>query len=671
MANYRKSFNLRNGVQIDDDNFIVNANGLVGIGTSIPTAILDVRGDAKVVGLVTANNLYAGIATVGVLTVTQGLSVSGVVAATSFVGSAAGLTGIYAVAVDGWNVNSGTISTTSNVGIGTTIPNGTLQIGTGVTINANGNATYSGTITAASLSGSLNASNLTGTIDNARLPANINSSGIITATTFVGNLTGTATTASSISSNSNLIVNSVSSAFSTSGISTVHTTLHVPGNIGVGTLTPNTQIHVRKFGISSVQLTSDGSNSSIITFGRNVNIGTGSSNAQFRFGNTNGTYPSSTEQSLDIINYDIGNLNFYLNPGGAGTGSYNWFSPTLSRIMTLTSSGNLGINSNSPSDALSVIGNAKISGVTTVGSLTASSATVNGTIGVATNSSSYALQVGNDPSSSNGVGISSNGNIIASGIVTATQFVGDGSGLTGIVASGTGVVIQDEGGNIGTAATINFVGAAVTATISGGVASIQIANHYSNIAGIATYATTAGVATNAQGLTGTPNVVVGIITATSFRGDGSQLTGISTATGKFIDNAAGIHTTSAVGIKTDLPKSDLQVARYGVSSGIGTFIAVVSTEQIVDQFNVSTFDFRTAEYTLHIQHANGIQAQKVLVMQDGTTAYSNEFAIMYTTSNPLVSVSSTISAGVCQLRVTPQTGVTGITTYRFSRETLL
>ena len=44
MANYRKSFNFRNGVQVDNDNFIVNPNGLVGIGTSVPTELLDVRG---------------------------------------------------------------------------------------------------------------------------------------------------------------------------------------------------------------------------------------------------------------------------------------------------------------------------------------------------------------------------------------------------------------------------------------------------------------------------------------------------------------------------------------------------------------------------------------------------------------------------------------------------
>ena len=36
MSNYNKSFNFRNGVQVDDSNFIVNATGLVGIGTTVP-----------------------------------------------------------------------------------------------------------------------------------------------------------------------------------------------------------------------------------------------------------------------------------------------------------------------------------------------------------------------------------------------------------------------------------------------------------------------------------------------------------------------------------------------------------------------------------------------------------------------------------------------------------
>ena len=37
MANIKKSFNFRNGVQVDDDNLKVSATGLVGIGTTVPT----------------------------------------------------------------------------------------------------------------------------------------------------------------------------------------------------------------------------------------------------------------------------------------------------------------------------------------------------------------------------------------------------------------------------------------------------------------------------------------------------------------------------------------------------------------------------------------------------------------------------------------------------------
>lgn len=61
-----------------------------------------------------------------------------------------------------------------------------------------------------------------------------------------------------------------------------------------------------------------------------------------------------------------------------------------------------------------------------------------------------------------------------SGIVTASSFVGDGSGLTGITASGSGVIIKNLGALVGTAGTIDFgenlevsvaSGAAVTVTV--------------------------------------------------------------------------------------------------------------------------------------------------------------------------------------------------------------
>ena len=47
MANIRKSFNLRNGVQVDEDNLFVNSLGNVGLGTTVPGETLDVRGNIK------------------------------------------------------------------------------------------------------------------------------------------------------------------------------------------------------------------------------------------------------------------------------------------------------------------------------------------------------------------------------------------------------------------------------------------------------------------------------------------------------------------------------------------------------------------------------------------------------------------------------------------------
>jgi hypothetical protein len=215
MANYNKSFNFRNGVQVDDDNFIVNANGLVGIGTSIPREFLDVHGTAKVTGLVTATNLaITGVSTFyGDVKVGSAITFNpstGAVRATTFFGSAVGLTDIYAIAVDGWYVNAGNLSTTSKVGIGTTLPYYSLQVGqdpitgNGFSVDAlTGNTYSSGIVTAASrfsgnLTGNINSSGVS-TFTTLRVGTGVTiSGGIVTATSFVGSLSGTATTTTNI-----------------------------------------------------------------------------------------------------------------------------------------------------------------------------------------------------------------------------------------------------------------------------------------------------------------------------------------------------------------------------------------------------------------------------------------------------------------------------------------
>lgn len=171
MSNIRKSFNFRYGVQVDEDNFIVNSNGLVGIGTSVPTEFLDVRGNAKVVGLVTANSLFTPNGTVGVLSVTNltagGLSAkAGIITATlpyplgivTYFGDGGNLLNL---PTSQWiDVDTGfgytSIYAAGNVGVGTTYPDYTFQVGgtpgykKGVGINSTGDIFLTGIITAGS-----------------------------------------------------------------------------------------------------------------------------------------------------------------------------------------------------------------------------------------------------------------------------------------------------------------------------------------------------------------------------------------------------------------------------------------------------------------------------------------------------------------------------------------
>ena len=56
-------------------------------------------------------------------------------------------------------------------------------------------------------------------------------------------------------------------------------------------------------------------------------------------------------------------------------------------------------------------------------------------------------------------------------------------------------------------------------------------------------------------------------------------------------------------------------------------------------------------------------------MQNGTTAFSNEYAVMYN-GNLLVSIGATVVSGAVKLEVTPRAGISGLTTYRFTRETM-
>lgn len=75
----------------------------------------------------------------------------------------------------------------------------------------------------------------------------------------------------------------------------------------------------------------------------------------------------------------------------------------------------------------------------------------------------------------NNVGfITSGGTLNTTGIVTATRFFGDGSGLTNIVATGSGIEVRNEDTMVGMAITVNFSNKFTTTLHSAGVIGIGL-----------------------------------------------------------------------------------------------------------------------------------------------------------------------------------------------------
>ena len=81
------------------------------------------------------------------------------------------------------------------------------------------------------------------------------------------------------------------------------------------------------------------------------------------------------------------------------------------------------------------------------------------------------------------------GNANLSGITTGT-FVGDGSGLVGVTASGTGIVVKNSGSTVGTAGTVNFENNLDVVSFSGGSVTVRGSQNFSGIVTATGYDTT-------------------------------------------------------------------------------------------------------------------------------------------------------------------------------------
>ena len=149
-------------------------------------------------------------------------------------------------------------------------------------------------------------------------------------------------------------------------------------------------------------------------------------------------------------------------------------------------------------------------------------------------------------------------------------------------------------------------------------------------------------------------------------GGGESLFNVATNGVSLVDGGGsiGLGTTNPVGDAVLQVKNSVHQGS-GVASS--SFTASAGTPQEID---VYVDDFVTAEYTIHIINGNNYQAQKALVMGAGTTAYVSEYGLMYE-PNRIADVTVSMAAGQIQVNLVPLTGISGVTTYRFSANKML
>jgi hypothetical protein len=418
-----------------------------------------------------------------------------------------------------------------NLGIGTTNPTSTL------TVVGNGLFGGDGIVTATTFVGGLTGTATTATTAlGFSTTANINTTGIITATTFVGGLTGTATTATNLSNAANITTGTISSS-------------RLTGSYGIDiTGTATTAL-----GFST---TANINTSGIITATSFVGSHTG---------NLTGTATTATNLT-DAANITTGTISSSRLTGSYGI-SITGTATTLADAANITT-GTISSSRLSGTYGIDITGTA-----TTATNLSNAANITTGTISSSRLTGSYGIDItGTATTATTALGFSTTASINTTGIITAFKFSGDGSLLTNITASGSGIVVRSNGSPVGTAGTIDFT-SNLSVSFDSGIATVSATGGSSSQwttfpTGISTTSNVGIGTTNPQSaldVVGDASIsgitTVGFLTATNIRVSGITTVGFLTATNAYI---AGVGTFLSSGLKIRNPLNTFQ---YNITGG--------------------------------------------------------------------------------------------------------
>ena len=423
-----------------------------------------------------------------------------------------------------WTVNSVGIVTTAHVGIGTTNPRFQLEIGkvgsatttlhvdgdvrvTGNVVSVNGQLTSA--VAGLSTTGHtvLNTVNASGIIT----AANVSTGGSVTAGSFYGdgqNLTGVLKQESD----------------------TLSSVVARGASAGAGiNFAANQPITFATASNNNFQIYGAPDQKAYITHAQNGGGGGAGDLAIIArsglhvYGGTNDT---AANLGLEVVSgytklYYTGGLRFETtDPGVSIFGVAETQHLNVTGVSTLTTA-NITTLPNYPNFT---------GGVSVVGVVTASSFTGNLTGNVTGNADTATT-------ATNAQGLTGTPDItvnnVSAGIVNATSFSGDGSGLTGITASGSGIVVQHDGSVVGTAGTINFGTNLDVTAISAGIVTVTASGGggggINNLDEDTTPQLGGNLDLNGFNITGSGAIPAPNLTGALPAIDGSALTGIGTA----------------------------------------------------------------------------------------------------------------------------------------------
>ena len=566
-GNVTANYLIGNGSQITG---LTSTYGNANVAAFLPTYTGDLSGGnlaltgnaAITGGLTTSNNIVSGAniqAAGNIRTTGPSGNITGVnyASANFFVGNGSLLTGVVATSTYG-NANvvanlaalgSNPVSTTGNISAGYFLGNGSQLTGLP--------ATYSNANVAAFMAAfGSNTITTTGNIT----AGNVNSTGVMTATTFSGNLSGSSATlatanlisgplqvaslamGSSVASvgYANIILTGGTGGSQTyidpTGLNTagnVSATGNVTGNYFIGNGSQLTGLPATYSNVNVASFMANFGSNSISTSGNvtaSYHIGNGSLLSSITGGNVSGTVANAT----------------YATTAGSAT--------TATTAGTVTSNAQANITSVGTLTSLAVTGNIDSGNLRTTGLISATgNITGNFFVGNGSLLTGIVSSYGNANVVANLAALGSNP-VSTTGNVTASYHIGNGSLLTGIVSSyGNANVVANLAalGSNPVSTTGNITGGNINATVVSATGNVQAGNlrttglisasgnvtgnffvgNGSALTGIVSSYGNANVVANLAALGSNPVSTTGNITANFFVGNGSALTGITSSYG--------------------------------------------------------------------------------------------------------------------------------------------